>query len=535
MRKIFVDKLTKLVMQKLLMPYIASGSTYKFLDEEERQRVQDYIRYWNYYNGNQYEEVISDGDTPEIVTNWIARFINKYVATEFNSGFLFKFGNKDIEENVLPFLNNVWDDNDGSSLMAKVGQSKAVTGDGYIQVYFEPAGEVDDPFNIYPNGRIRLLQVPSSLVFPKYRDGYDDNFEALEAVEILYPIETDGILTSHTKVVRYVYTRDKITRYVEGEEDFEMDNKYGIIPIVPFRNLPLVGSNFGVSDLKDLIPLNVEYNLKTNDVSQILDYNASPTTIIQGAKLHNLEKGANKVWCLPSEKAKAYNLELNGDLAASNNHIDRVGESIYNIGSMPKLAIGGETAPSNLSGLALKIAFMPLTDLINQKRVQTAKSLVYLNKIILKVGLTEGMVEMPEGINPYDFYNHRIWWGEMLPKDEVTTLDMILSELKAGLTTREDAMTRLHKDNVKELLKQIDEDVKENPQFYGIKPVSLPTSSRLVSSYNGDILVKEKEQTMQVSKANPQVDTKGAVGYNREGQDNKLGTGENNYNPPKEE
>ena len=75
-------------MQKLLMPYIASGSTYKFLDEEERQRVQDYIRYWNYYNGNQYEEVISDGDTPEIVTNWIARFINKYVATEFNSGFI---------------------------------------------------------------------------------------------------------------------------------------------------------------------------------------------------------------------------------------------------------------------------------------------------------------------------------------------------------------------------------------------------------------------------------------------------------------
>ena len=531
---LFIDKLSKLVMQKLLTPYLTGTDITKFLNEDDRQRVKEYARYWNYYNGYHFEEVLNDEDSPEITTNWVARFINKYVATEFNSGFLFKFENKDIEEKVLPFLNNVWDDNDGSSLMSKVGQSKDVTGDAYVQVYFEDAEDLIDPFGIYPNGRIRLFAIPSGLVFPKYQDGYDDSFEALEAVDIIYPIETEGVLNSHTKVVRYEYTRERITRYIEGEEDYTVENRYGVIPIVPFRNLPLVGSMFGQSDLKDLIPLNIEYNLKASDVSQILDYNASPTTIVQGCKLHNLEKGANKVWCLPSEKAKAYNLELNGDLSASNTHIDRIENSIFNIGSMPKLAIGGETAPSNLSGLALKIAFMPLTDLINQKRVQTEKSLVYLNKIILKVGLTEGLVTMPDNVSPYDFYNHRIWWGEMLPKDEVTTLDMILSELKAGLTTREDAMTRLHKDRVKYLLSEIEKDVKDNPQFYGIQPISLPTSSRLVNSYDGNVIVKEKEQNSD-SNANPQIDLKNTVGRNRNGEDNKLNTGEGNTNPPKEE
>ena len=118
-------------MQKLLTPYLTGTDITKFLNEDDRQRVKEYARYWNYYNGYHFEEVLNDEDSPEITTNWVARFINKYVATEFNSGFLFKFENKDIEEKVLPFLNNVWDDNDGSSLMSKIGKSKGVTGDAY--------------------------------------------------------------------------------------------------------------------------------------------------------------------------------------------------------------------------------------------------------------------------------------------------------------------------------------------------------------------------------------------------------------------
>ena len=66
---------------------------------------------------------------------------------------------------------------------------------------------------------------------------------------------------------------------------------------------------FGRSDLRDLIYLNTEYNLKTSDISQILDYNAAPTTIVQGAKPHNLERGANKMWCVP-EKVKVGRISL---------------------------------------------------------------------------------------------------------------------------------------------------------------------------------------------------------------------------------
>ena len=504
-----------------------------YLTPEDRTRLANYQNYWNFYNGYHWENIKED-DRPESTTNWCARFVNKYVSTEFNSGFLFKF-DQDVEETVTPFLNNIWDDNNGSDLMTKVGQEKSITGDAYVHVFFESTEEINDPFGMYPKGRIRLFSVPSSLVFPKYKDGYNDGFDALESVTIMYPIETNGILgKAHERVVRFVYTNDTITKYVDGNEDFSIPNKYGIIPIVPFKNLPLSGTMFGQSDLKDLVDLNLEYNLKTSDISQILDYNSAPTTIVQGAKPNNLEKGVNKTWCVPRD-AKVYNLELKGDLSASNIHVDRLKDSIYNIGSMPKLAIGGETAPSNMSGIALQIAFMPLTDLITQKRIQSAKSVIQVNKIILKIGIEEGMISIPDNVDTFKFYNHNIWWGDILPKDMVTELEMIQSELKAGLTTREDAMIRLYKDNTGNLLKKVEDDAKKYPQFYGMNPLSMPLSNRLVNTFDGNIILEADKSTVEVeSKANPQVDLKGTVGRTREGEDKKINSGLQNTNPPKE-
>ena len=122
----------------------------------------------------------------------------------------------------------------------------------------------------------------------------------------------------------------------------------------------------------------------------------------------------------------------------------------------------------------------------------------------------------------------------MLPKDLITELEMVQLELKSGLTTREDAMTRLYKDNVSNMLSKIDQDVKKNPQFYGIQPISLPTSNRLVSTFDGSIIVKENAEVVSNSNANPQVDLKNTVGRNRSGEDKQINSGLQNTNPPKE-
>ena len=116
----------------------------------------------------------------------------------------------------------------------------------------------------------------------------------------------------------------------------------------------------------------------------------------------------------------------------------------------------------------------------------------------------------------------------------VTELEMIQSELKAGLTTREDAMVRLYKDNVTDLSKKVEEDVKKYPQFYGINPLSMPTGNRLVNTFDGSIIVKQEDTSEETSNGTQQVDLKNTVGRNRDGEDKQLNSGLQNFNPPKE-
>ena len=143
--------ISKIVLQKLLAPFAINDKMSIYMSVEDKERLKDYQNFWNFYNGYQWENIVED-DKPETTTNWCARFVNKYVAMEFNSGFLFKF-DPEVESITVPFLNGVWDDNDGSDLMAKVGQSKSVTGDGSVHIYYESPEEINDPFSMYPKHR----------------------------------------------------------------------------------------------------------------------------------------------------------------------------------------------------------------------------------------------------------------------------------------------------------------------------------------------------------------------------------------------
>lgn len=67
-------------------------------------------------------------------------------------------------------------------------------------------------------------------------------------------------------------------------------NKYGVIPFVQIKNLSIAGKVEGVGDLDDIIPLNVEYNLKQSNVSEIISYHSAPITVVYGAKISNIEK-----------------------------------------------------------------------------------------------------------------------------------------------------------------------------------------------------------------------------------------------------
>lgn len=508
---------------KMLNPNLMTLTT--SLSPNEQRRLQRYLINYNFYEGYHWEG-IKQADKPQVTQNWCRRFVDKFVSAEFNSGIRFKF-DSDTEKDILPFLSQVWEDNNQGELLNSMGQMKSVTGDGYVGVFFENPDTpgFDDPFGLYPDGRIRVYSIPASICYPEYGDGYDtDN---MISCQILYPIQVNN---GSFMIRRFVYKKDVVETFDNDRLVSRVENKYGVIPIVHFRNLLVSGKHFGASDLDDLIPLNTELNLKISDTSEILDYHAAPITIVKGARISQLEKGANKIWGGLPKDAEVSNLELDSDLGASNDYISSIKNAMKEIKGMPSLALGGSDLPTNLSGVALQIAFMPLLDTIKAKQNITKSRLETVNRIIMKIAFDEELTTKPNS-SPQKIYNHKVIFGDILPKDLKQELESIQMEVKMGLESRTGAAIRLKKENVEELLEQVDNEKKDYPMFYGKTPMTLSPGQILVDPETGEeIAENEVEETPEgVSEKKGKAPEK-VTGKNKEGNDIKIVSGNGNFN-----
>jgi hypothetical protein len=446
------------------------------LSVEDTERLKRIRRGWNFYDGYHWEE-IPPQDKPEITENYCRTYVNKFVAFEFGKGFAIKTSplveGKIVTEDMTLFkyLEKVWVDNKMYKFCVELGQMKSITGDAWVQVKYYKPGEFDDPYGEYPKGRIRVLVCPSSVVFPTY-DVHDK--DKLEQVIIQYPIEVrenTPILkrTALKKVVyKHIWNRDRIQIWEGHNKLLDIPNKYKIIPFIQVKNFPVAGRSEGLGDLEDLIPLNLELNMKKSDISETIDYHSAPITIVFGAKVSALEKGANKLWGGLPKDAKVQNLELEGELAASVEYVKDLKRAMNEIGNVPEGALGGEQAISNTSGVALQYANMPLIERTRVKRMCSEEGIEAVNKLILLISVLEELIIIPEGVKPKDFYWNETRLADTLPKDTLIELQNIESEMKLGLEDRKGAMTRLGKENIEEKIKEIDEDRKNNPEVYQV-------------------------------------------------------------------
>lgn len=445
------------------------------LKPEDRDRLNMYKRNWNFYEGFHWEE-IADTGRDEVTKNYCRAFVNKFVAFELGKSFNIRM-KPEIEPKILPFLNEVWEDNDKETFCQLFGQSKSVTGDSWVQVSFEPKYDAEgnlnanfiDPYDEYEKGRIRINVIPPNLIFPEYNV---INKDLLEKVTIMYPVKGENGIS--VKLYSQEWTRETVTIKF-GDQVQVFDNKYKIIPFFHCKNFPVVGQSGGVSDIEDVIPLNMELNLKSSDISEIIEYHSAPVTVVYGARIGQLEKGANKVWGgLPTD-AKVENLELKGDLQVAKNYLDDTKTAMHEVGNMPEGALGTQQAISNTSGVALQITMLPLIDRVQIKKSLSGKCLKEINKFIIKIGLTEGLLD--EDLDKWkngdkyskDIYYNDIIFEENLPKDKLVQLQQIQQEMKMGTMSRPQAMKELGKENIEQQIKEIDEDRKKYPEIYGLE------------------------------------------------------------------
>ena len=459
---------------------------------------------WNFYEGYHWEG-IDDLDSPQVTYNYCRPFVNKFVAFEFGRGItittppeLEDVGitvndqkieidldtNKDgvlsdeelkqnytIKEKTLSdYLSDVWENNKRNTLLTEIGQTKSISGEAWVKVQYEDPEDMNDPFEEYPDGRIRLSVMPTQYVFPRFNDHDKDK---LESLLIMYPVravkETGLLLKRNvetTVMYKEFWTNDEIVVYEGKEEVDHMENPYGFIPFVQIKNFPVAGRTRGQGDLDDIIPLNVELNTKKSDVSEVIDYHSAPITLVYGAKIGNLEKGANKVWGGLPKDSKVENLGLQGDLTASSSYIADVKTAMCEIAGIPETVLGGASAISNTSGVALQYINLPLIERTRVKRGETSLGLQRVNKMILYISLYHGLIVKPEDITMKDFLKNTVELPDTLPKDELIELQKIQQEMTLGLECRHGAMERLSRDNVPKKLAEIDREREEHPELF---------------------------------------------------------------------
>ena len=510
----------------------------------EIRRLEQIKEAWNFYEGYHWEG-IDDLDSPQVTFNYCRAFVNKFVSFEFGKGFTIKTPNildnieitqgdtklvvnEDINEDgtiddgesktlvtkektVFDFLTQVWEDNKREELCVEIGQTKSISGEAWIKVQYFSREDLDDPFEEYPNGKIRLSVVPTQYVFPTFDDHDKDK---LNQVVIMYPIRktiNTGILLRRqedtTIMYKELWTNEEIVVYEGNKEIDRMTNPYGIIPFVQIKNFPVAGRTYGVGDLDDIIPLNVELNTKRSDVSEVIDYHSAPITLVYGAKIGNLEKGANKVWGGLPKDSRVENLSLQGDLLASVNYTTQVKTAMCEIGGIPETVLGGANAISNTSGVALQYMNLPLIERTRVKRHCTQSGLQKVNKMILFIALAEGLIYKPEDISMKDFLTNEVTLPDTLPKDEILELQKIESELKLGLECRHGAMERTGKEDITNKLAEIDREREEHPELFNPMLQSIFYQNQLNSGMtNGETPIEQlrKETTGQNGGGEPQ-------------------------------
>lgn len=513
------------------------------LTDEDLSRLHMYRVNWNFYDGYHWED-IQDTDKPQVTKNYIRPFVDKFISFELGGGFSInmkpEIEDLEGENNPLHFLDDVWEYNNKLEKCTEIGQSKCITGDAWIQVAYEPKynskGEeiptFHDPFGEFEEGKIKLNVLHSSICFPEYSDMH--NREHLEKFILMYPVYDNeeeikwGFKRKarlKTQLYKQVWTKDYVEIYYKDMDTpiQRIPNKYKVIPFVQIKNYPQQGKNEGMSDIEDLIPLNTELNLKLSDISEIIDYHSAPITTVFGARVSQLERGAGKVWGgLPSD-ARVENLRLEGDLTTANGYIENLKLSMHEIGQIPESAFGGGMAISNTSGVALQIALMPLLERVKIKQVLSKEGLETVNKLILLIGLKEGMLEIPEGVKRKDFFQNTVVFGSILPKDQVLELQTIEAEMKLGLTSREEAMQRLGRDNIQKRISDIDKDISENPSLYGKEDIDKQLE---LAEGQAKISAENAPKTMeQVNNLGNNSGEEKPVGKNKEGKDKQLNAG----------
>lgn len=363
---------------------------------------------------------------------------------------------EDDENQFQALLEDVWAVNGKHEIMYDIAYSMCITGDAYVKLSYDP--------DFYADGAGELvLQLLDARTVMPYWDGH--NKRKMIGCRIQYPtkeVQDDGGIV--TRMYTEIHTEGTIVEMLDNEVSNAYPNPLGEIMVVHIPNEPLPYRKYGRSDLESLLLPNKELNEKASDFSEILAYHAAPVTVIKGARVQQLERGARKVWGGIPKDGDVFNLGLDTDLTSAITYLEMLKKHMHETGNVPEEALGALQNVSNTSAAALHVQYQPLIERTQKKQIHFGKGLRRLNELILKFYEEAGVLKFPDKIPPARKYRTEIEWGDALPRDRSIQLADISTEMGLGIESKEGALVRLGEEAPQKKLQEIREEMMDDAE-----------------------------------------------------------------------
>lgn len=378
-------------------------------------------------------------------------------------------------------LRTVWEEHQPfgkEAVLWEILQQGGVSGDSFVKVAFE--NDYEDPAGGVHPAKIRILSLNSAFCFPEY---HPHDMTRMIRFKLKYrfwgtALEGTRQVFSYTEL----WTEDAMQAFINDELVESQENPLGVIPFVHVANKKVPSSPWGLSDIQDITDLNRQYNETATLITDIINYYASPTTVITGAKSNDLMRGPKKVWSIANDKAKIENLTL-GDsgIADSLKYLEVLKEKMHEITGIPVTALGQPQPISNTSGVALSLEFLSAMQAFRQKATQYVAGFQMLNEIIIRTAaiylpemlqineerdppLEEGQLTTLDPKDPLTFRN-TVEFASPLPIDKLIALNEVQMEMALGLQSKTGALKKLGEmypaEKLQELMNELHQDALE--------------------------------------------------------------------------
>lgn len=434
----------------------------------EIDRITKYYLYWKFYESKHYKD-FNDG---LLSFNYVRAFIDKVnMFLLGNEAFTFHVKSfysaqvdKEVERVAEELMMYHWGKSDKLQLAYEMLQMGGITGDCWLGVEWMP-----DEADRY----CRVSVFDSRQCFVTFVNG---DYNKMESFMVRQPLDQNGT-NSHNNYRLFVqkWTNDTVETWYQKDVSIEenktqkydhqvFNNKYGFIPVVHIKNKPNSAGYYGISDMNDILKINKVYNELMQQLKAVIDYHVTPTTVITGASAKSLKKGLGQIWSgLPAE-ANVFNLGLDVDLSATVNYAKDLKTAMHELSDVPENALGKIQAISNTSAAALHITYHPLKQQADVKALTYGEGISKVCSIMLRILA----IEDPENSRLVELQNMEPnFLAEMkiepvfaygFPKDKTDELNRAQMELNMKLSSRREIMERIGKQNIPELLDEIDED-----------------------------------------------------------------------------